>query len=139
MGDISAAIAANTKFTADNILILAERICELIAIGWGLQQALDSNADFPKATTFYEWLEKYPAVTELYTRARYRQQDYETDQMIIIADTEVDPNKARVRIDARKWRAAKLAPRKYGDTVAHEHSGPDGQPITIVTGVPRPE
>lgn len=123
MADTTLAIAANTKFTAENIPELADNICELIAIGWGLQQALDSNADFPRAVTFYNWLEKYPDVANKYARARERQQDYEADQIIQIADTEPVPDKARVRIDARKWRASKLAPKKYGDRLDLNHSG----------------
>jgi len=27
------------------------------------------------------------------------------------------------RVDARKWAAARLAPRKYGDRVEHDHKG----------------
>ena len=30
---------------------------------------------------------------------------------------------ARNRLDTRKWLASKLAPRKYGDRVEHEHKG----------------
>ena len=29
----------------------------------------------------------------------------------------------RLRIDTRKWLAARLAPKKYGDHVQHEHKG----------------
>ena len=36
-------------------------------------------------------------------------------EIIQIADTEPDPNKARVRVDSRKWVASKLAPKTYGD------------------------
>jgi hypothetical protein len=38
----------------------------------------------------------------------------------------------RLQIDARKWIAARLAPKKYGDKQAIEHSGPDGKPIRPV-------
>lgn len=37
------------------------------------------------------------------------------DDIIEIADVEDDPNKARVRIDARKWYAGKLNAKHYGD------------------------
>ncbi len=30
---------------------------------------------------------------------------------------------ARNRLDTRKWLASKLAPRKYGDRVEHDHKG----------------
>jgi hypothetical protein len=32
-------------------------------------------------------------------------------------------------IDTRKWILAKMAPKKYGDKVIQELSGPDGGPI----------
>ena len=38
-------------------------------------------------------------------------------------------DRTRLQIDARKWYASKLAPKKYGDKVQQEVSGPDGAPI----------
>jgi AcrR family transcriptional regulator len=35
--------------------------------------------------------------------------------------------RARLQIDARKWLAGKMAPKKYGDKI--EHTGPEGGPI----------
>jgi len=37
--------------------------------------------------------------------------------------------RSRLRIDARKWLASKLAPKKYGDKIDATLSGPDGGPI----------
>ena len=46
----------------------------------------------------------------------------------------------RVRFDARRWYLSKLAPKRYGDKLSTEISGPDGGPvkaqIVIATGVP---
>jgi len=39
--------------------------------------------------------------------------------------------RSALRIDARKWLAGKMAPKKYGDKQTHEHAGPDGGPITL--------
>jgi hypothetical protein len=39
--------------------------------------------------------------------------------------------RSALRVDARKWMAGKLRPKKYGDKVVNEHSGPDGGPIPI--------
>jgi hypothetical protein len=50
----------------------------------------------------------------MYTRAREERADLVADEIITIADTEPDPNKARVMIDARKWWAARVNPKKYG-------------------------
>jgi hypothetical protein len=40
---------------------------------------------------------------------------------------------ARLRIDTRKWAASKLKPKKYGDKVVSEISGPSGRPIETAT------
>jgi hypothetical protein len=37
--------------------------------------------------------------------------------------------RSRLRVDSRKWLASKLVPKKYGDKVSAEVSGPDGGPI----------
>ena len=37
--------------------------------------------------------------------------------------------RSRFRIDARKWLAARMSPRKYGDKITQEHVGGDGEPI----------
>ena len=51
------------------------------------------------------------------SRARSAQQEAEVDKMIHIADSANEENwqVAKLRIWARQWRAAKLAPKKYGD------------------------
>lgn len=41
--------------------------------------------------------------------------DVLADEIIHIADTEPDPQKAKNQISARQWYASKLMPRKYGD------------------------
>jgi membrane protein implicated in regulation of membrane protease activity len=37
--------------------------------------------------------------------------------------------RSRVRIDARKWKASKLAPKKYGEKI--QHAGHDGGALTV--------
>lgn len=39
--------------------------------------------------------------------------------------------RSRLRVDARKWYASKLAPKKYGDKITQEISGPDGGAVQI--------
>jgi hypothetical protein len=38
-------------------------------------------------------------------------------------------DRSRLTVDSLKWYLCKLAPKKYGDKVAAEVSGPDGGPI----------
>jgi hypothetical protein len=67
---------------------------------------------------------------EQYARARDAQSDVIADEILMIADTEEDAQKARVRIDARKWLAGKMKPKVYGDKQTVEHSG--GLSINLV-------
>lgn len=101
---------------------LADAICEAIATGQhsgALHRILERRDDFPAEGTVYRWLDEKPAFKEKYLRARERQQHRESDECIVIADEAVDPNKARVQIAARQWRAAKLAPKTFGERVEH--------------------
>lgn len=63
----------------------------------------------------FKWITEYPDFKDNYARAREAQADYLADEVVAIADEEADPAKARVRVDARKWYAGKLKPKKYGD------------------------
>ena len=40
--------------------------------------------------------------------------------------------RSRLRVDARKWAAARLAPRKYGDRVEHDVKGGGFQPAVLI-------
>lgn len=89
-------------------------VCERIAEGLGLE-AICKQEGLPDARSVYRWLAENEEFRQRYARAREEQAETFADQVIEIADTEEDPNRARVRIDARKWAAAKHAPKKYGD------------------------
>jgi hypothetical protein len=56
--------------------------------------------------------------------------DFRADEIIEIADdSQFPPDDRRVRIDARKWAAAKLNPRLYSDRVQQQHSGDPHNPV----------
>jgi hypothetical protein len=46
-------------------------------------------------------------------------------------DGSVDPKAANVVLSSKRWRAAKLAPKKYGDRIHTELTGADGGPVQI--------
>jgi len=93
----------------------------------------------PAVSSVYLWMGKHKEFSEAYARARDDQADTLADQIIEIADdgtndTYVSENgtvltnqdvvqRSRLRVDARKWIAAKLKPKKYGDRVEHALSG----------------
>jgi hypothetical protein len=79
-------------------------------------------------------------------RAREERADLLAKEILEIADAPckdaVEVQHARNRIDTRKWLASKLAPRKYGDRVEHDHKGGlNFQPAVLVQigGVDRGE
>ena len=97
---------------------LAEKICEKIANGRSLR-SICAEDGMPPMKTIYRWLEANEEFRHQYARAREKQADYFAEEIIEIADsTEAESaavSKAKLQIDARKWAASKIAPKKYGD------------------------
>jgi hypothetical protein len=64
---------------------------------------------------------------EKYARAREAQADGLVTRMMQIVENAVVENaaisKARLQFDAMRWHAGKLAPKRYGDRVEHDHKG----------------
>lgn len=110
---------------SDYTLELVAAICERIASGEPLTKICAAD-DMPGMSTVYRWLVSHSEFREIYARAREDQADTLADEVLKIADEEgKDPQTQRLRVDARKWVAAKLKPKKYGEKteVAVEHSG----------------
>lgn len=96
----------------------------------------DDRDDFtPGETTFYKRLASDADFAKRYAQAREAQAHREFDEIVSIADKARpdDVAVARLRIDARKWRAAKLMPKVYGDKQAVELTGKDGGPMEVKT------
>jgi len=92
----------------------------------------DDRDDFlPSQRTFYRRLTEDVDFWQRYARAREAQAHREAEEIRQIADTATpeDVNVARLQIDARKWRAGKLAPKVYGDKLDVDHKG--GLTITV--------
>ena len=121
----------------------ADLICIGLSEGMSLRKILkaDTAGVLPAQSTIYQWLLRHPSFQEQYTRAREEQAETLADEIIDIADEQpeivVVTDKAtgaviehkldsafllwqKNRIEARKWTAAKLRPKKYGDRVALE-------------------
>ena len=111
-------------------LELAEAVCEAIALSdYGLEQICERE-DFPSAMTIYRWLREREEFQKLYARAREIQGHFQQERAVKTAIEAQDAQLGRLAYDARKWAAAKLNPRVYGDKVVNEVTGPDGQPLT---------
>lgn len=113
---------------------LADTICERIAKGEALHRLCDEQG-MPSTSMVYRWLDAHEEFRDKYARAREMQADLLASQTVLIADEAEDANLARLRVDARKWYASKLMPKKYGDKIAQEVTG--NMAFTVVTGVPR--
>jgi hypothetical protein len=131
---------------------IAEAICEGLAQGSSLRKICTAD-DMPAMSTVCLWLTKHPEFSAQYARARETQMETLFEEIFEIADdtsgdTFVDSegkervdheniNRSRLRVDTRKWALSKLSPKRYGERVAAEISGPDGSPIAL-TPVPPP-
>lgn len=117
---------------------MADILCERIAKGEALHRVCDEQG-MPSTSMVYRWLDAHEDFRDKYARAREMQADLMAAQTVVIADEAEDANLARLRVDARKWYASKLQPKKYGDKIAQEVSGPNNTPMTIqiISGVPR--
>lgn len=94
---------------------IQSKVCQGIASGKSLRKVCEEDNSLPTKETIRVWLIEDAGFSAQYARAREEQADFYADEITEIADTEEDPNKARVRIDARKWAASKLKPKVYGD------------------------
>jgi hypothetical protein len=106
-----------------------EAICDRLADGESMV-AICRDADMPSLRTAMTWAADNAAFRTEYMRAREAQAEV-MDEMILSAarDAGEDSQAARVRIEAYKWRAAKLAPKRYSDRMTH--AGDPDQPVQI--------
>jgi hypothetical protein len=124
---------------------LADQICERLADGESLK-GICAASDMPNRATVFRWLASNKDFCDTYARAREAQADVLADEILVIADdgsndtyetedgTRVNQDviaRSRLRVDARKWIAAKLKPKVYSDRVATTVSGPDDGPVPL--------
>jgi hypothetical protein len=100
---------------------VADQICEAIASGSGLVPFLKANPHLPTYSTVMRWAREVPSFLEEYARARDDSADLDADRVADVAkrveEGLIDPNAARVAIDAYKWSAGKRKPKRYGEKV----------------------
>lgn len=105
----------HSEYTAE----MAERICERIADGESLR-SICADESMPAKVTVLKWLRQNDDFATHYARAREEQGDAMDEEILETARDVTNENAqaARVKIDALKWRAARLAPKKYGDKLS---------------------
>lgn len=119
-----------TDFTQE----LADLICELVSsTTHGLQKLCTLHDELPDKVTINRWRHRFPEFRTQYAQAKCEQADLLAEECLDIADddsndTKISPEgyeicntefiaRSRLRIDTRKWLAAKLLPKQYGPKV----------------------
>ncbi|EJY0670448.1 DNA-binding protein [Escherichia coli] len=105
----------------------ALEICELVADGQSINK-ISKLPGMPNRSTILKWFRDVPEFSTMYARAKEIGFEVLADEIIDLADAEVNTDKDQLRrhqlmIDTRKWLLAKLQPRKYGERVTQEIVG----------------
>ena len=97
---------------------------------------ITADPAMPCWDTIHRHLRDDPAFSAQYTRAREEQADNHAEEVLTVARglSGLDANgiaAGRILVDSLKWRAGRMAPKRWGDRTSHEVSGPDGGPISL--------
>jgi hypothetical protein len=121
--------------------LIFQHIFKEMTGGRALRNILKQDEGMPDVTTFYVWLDSDNLKAKQYARAAEARADAMFEEIIQIADDSSKDTiindegvermnsewvqRSRLRVDARKWAASKLAPKKYGDKLETDntHSG----------------
>lgn len=112
---------------------LIDTILARLAAGDSLRR-ICRDEDMPARSNIMHWLDVDPDFAAKYARARDIGLDERADALAEDIEIESDVARARLKLDYGKWYLSKLAPKKYGERVATEHSGPDGGPVKFDGG-----
>jgi len=106
---------------------IASHICSEIASGRSLRSICDDEG-MPDKATIFRWLSKHEAFRDQYVRAQEDRAAALAEDILEIADegNAEDVQRAKLRVDARKWLMSKMAPKKYGDKQEIDHKSSDG-------------
>lgn len=121
-------------YSDEQVAEFKRRVIEGVTMGKSLRKVCDQK-DMPSRELIRLWVAKDPEFFGQYTRAREARAEARADYIDEIADEvkegKLDPNAARVLIDAQKWQAGKEAPKRYGEKTLH--TGADGEsPVAMV-------
>ena len=110
----------------------ADEICSLLVEGKSLRKTCEELG--VEIRTVMRWINSNEKFCQQYTRAKDDGADSHADRIVDLServlDGEYDPAAARVAIDALKWAACKLKPKKYGDKVTL--AGDDENPLSMM-------
>ena len=115
---------------------LADKVCHKVSTCTdGIRKICRENPDLPGHTVIFEWRLNNTSFAEQYATAKRVQAELLAEEIIDISDesaqdSEITENgvrynfeyaaRSRLRIDTRKWVAAKLLPKIYGERVIND-------------------
>lgn len=111
---------------------LADEICDVISCSnKGIKKLCEANENWPHPDTIFLWLKTHKYFSDQYVRAKQLQIEVFIDEILEISDDNTHDyistsdgkkvidhehvQRARLRIDTRKWLASKLVPKVYGE------------------------
>lgn len=128
---------------------LIDIICKEVSNGRALRNVL-MIPNMPSSSTFYDWIDLDENKSKQYARACEERAERMFEDILTIADSQENDvitledgkevanhdviNRARLRIDSRKWMLGKMQPKKYGEKL--DLSSSDGSMTpqqTIIT------
>lgn len=127
-------------------------ICEIISTSnKSLATIIKENNNVPKMTTIFKWLNENETFAKNYAHAKDNQADFLAEEIIEIADDSsqdierIDEygnrienkefiNRSRLRVDARKWIASKLKPKRYADKLELSGEIKGNSKIRVIMG-----
>jgi hypothetical protein len=112
---------------------IADELVTWISEGKTLR-AFCRQSGYPSKSTIYVALENEPELAGRIARAREEGHDAIAEECLEIIDSAEDANLGKAQVWTRLQLLAKWNPKKYGDKVQQEVSGPDGGPLeTAIT------
>ena len=126
-----ALVRPNSIYDRDKIMKI---VCNRVASSNASLATICSAPNMPDVSEISEWLRADESYIEMYEDAKRRQADWLVEEMVEIADDSRNDwmekhgrdaegyrlngehiSRTKLRIDTRKWCAAKLRPKKYGE------------------------
>mgnify|MGYP001101409216 CR=1 FL=1 len=104
---------------------LIDELCLRLSQGVSMRTVCLDD-DMPNMSTIWRWLRQNDDFARRYTAAKQESADAMIEDMLAISDQddeEESTNRSRLRVDTRKWIAAKLRPEKYSEKLDLTPSG----------------
>ena len=108
---------------------IAAEICEWLSSGRSLR-AYCRQIGTPDLSTITRWIVRDDQFRNQYAQAREAAGHAQADEILELANEirsgELEPQAAKIIMDALKWSAERMAPKSYGPKQALDHTSSDG-------------